>query len=800
MKDSTLSERALILAPRGRDATLAASILLESGIHAQPCDSLPTLIDELNIGAAFVIATEEALITADLAPLVSWLDRQEKWSDLPFVLLTTGGGGLERNPAARRFLDVLVNVTFVERPFHPTTLVSIARAALRARRRQYEARARLDALRESEARYRALFENIDEGFCIIEFIDGPHGPLSDYVHIEANPAYAIHAGIPNVVGQRVRTMVPDEADSWVARYRHVLETGEPVRFEQELVATGRHLELASFRAGPPERRQVAVLFQDITARKRAELALRDLNNNLERRVSEAVAEQRLIASIVEGTDAFVQVADLDYRWMAINNAAANEFERIFGHRPRVGESMLDVLADQPEHQAAVKAAWSRALEGDEYTEIESFGDPARDRRFYEMKFNVLRNAEGRQIGAYQFVYDVTDRLAEQQRLIKAEEALRHTQKIEAIGQLTGGVAHDFNNLLTIIKSSTDLLRRTDLTDERRGRYVEAISDTVDRASKLTGQLLAFARRQALKPEVFDVGQRVQNITEMLRTVIGSRIELSIEFDCEDCHVEVDASQFETALINMTVNARDAMDGEGTLTIRVSAEKSIPRIHDQGSRAGTFVALTITDTGSGIPADSLEHIFEPFYTTKGVGKGTGLGLSQVYGFAKQSGGDIAVQSKVGQGSTFTLYLPRASVKTVQTGTPDIKAIRDSADGRGSRLLVVEDNVEVGRFSTQLLQDLGYQTTWAANADQALALLSERRDEFDAVFTDVVMPGMSGVELGREIRRRYPGMPVVLTSGYSEVLAQDGRHGFELLQKPYAVEDLSRVLRRVTHLPP
>lgn len=796
MRDTTLSERALILAPRGRDAPIASAILQEAGIRAQPCASLPALVHQLNAGAAFVIVTEENLVTADVAPLAAWLDEQENWSDLPFILLTPGGGGLERNPAARRFLHILGNVTFLERPFHPTTLVSIARAALRARRRQYEARARLEALRESETRYRALFENIDEGFCIIEFIDGPHGPSSDYIHVEANPAYELHAGITNVVGQKVRTMVPDEADSWVARYRHVLETGESIRFEQELVATGRHLELAAFRAGPPDRRQVAVVFQDITSRKRAERALRDLNDTLERRVTEAIAEQRLIASIVEGTDAFVQVADLNYRWMAINPAAAGEFERIFGRRPRIGQSMLDLLADQPEHRRDVQAVWSRALAGEEFTEVATFGDPGRDRRYYEMKFNVLRDENGKQIGAYQFVYDVTERLAEQQRLFQAEEALRQAQKMEAVGQLTGGVAHDFNNLLTIIKSSTDLLRRPGLSEERQTRYVEAISDTVDRASKLTGQLLAFARRQALKPEVFDANKRIQGIADMLRTVIGSRIALSTHFDCDDCYVEVDASQFETALINMVVNARDAMDGQGSLTIRISDESAVPPIGDQAAYAGAFVAMAITDTGSGIAPDQIEHIFEPFYTTKGVGKGTGLGLSQVYGFAKQSGGDVSVESEPGRGTTFTLYLPRAEAGAVVHRASDFGNDHSSPDGRGSRLLVVEDNVEVGKFSTQLLQDLGYDTTWAANADQALALLSEEKNGFDAVFTDVVMPGMSGVELGREIRRRYPDLPIVLTSGYSEVLAQEGRHGFELLQKPYAVEELSQVLRRVT----
>lgn len=380
-------------------------------------------------------------------------------------------------------------------------------------------------------------------------------------------------------------------------------------------------------------------------------------------------------------------------------------------------------------------------------------------------------------------------------LERAQEALRQAQKMEAIGQLTGGVAHDFNNLLTIIRSSADLLRRPDLSEERRTRYVEAIAETVERASKLTGQLLAFARRQALRPEVFDVPARIVSIVDMLRAVVGSRIQITTEFGCGRCFVEADAAQFETALVNMAVNARDAMDGEGTLTLGVRSAASMPPMRGDTSVAGDFVAVSITDTGSGIPPADLPHIFEPFFTTKEIGKGTGLGLSQVYGFTKQSGGDLTVESVVGRGTTFTLYLPRGygdparPLEWVSTQpAPD--------EGQGRRVLVVEDNLQVGEFSTQMLRDLGYLTIWVTSADEALRELSAGPDRFDAVFSDVVMPGMSGVDLGREIRRRYPQLPIVLTSGYSDALAQEGRHGFELLQKPYAAEELSRILRRST----
>jgi signal transduction histidine kinase/CheY-like chemotaxis protein len=374
---------------------------------------------------------------------------------------------------------------------------------------------------------------------------------------------------------------------------------------------------------------------------------------------------------------------------------------------------------------------------------------------------------------------------------QAEEQLRQAQKMEAVGQLTGGVAHDFNNLLTIIKSSTDLLRRPDLSEERRRRYVDAIADTVDRASRLTGQLLAFARRQALKPEVFDVAARIRGITDMLRTIVGSRIRIVTDVACEDCIVEADVSQFETAIVNMAVNARDAMEGEGTLTIRIHTVPDVPGVHARSELA----AVSLSDTGSGIPPERLSHIFEPFFTTKEVGKGTGLGLSQVYGFAKQSGGDVDVESAPGRGTTFTLYLPKVDGEA-DLASPSAGAANPSPveHGRGLRVLVVEDNAEVGAFSTQILEDLGYETTLATNGHEALEQLS-RGLPYDAVFSDVVMPGMGGIELGHEVRRRYPGLPVVLTSGYSEVLAEEGRHGFELLHKPYAAEELSRVLRRV-----
>ena len=377
-------------------------------------------------------------------------------------------------------------------------------------------------------------------------------------------------------------------------------------------------------------------------------------------------------------------------------------------------------------------------------------------------------------------------------LMVAEEQLRQSQKMEAVGQLTGGVAHDFNNLLTVIKSSSDLLKRPNLTEERRDRYVGAISDTVDRAAKLTGQLLAFARRQALKPEVFDACESLRQLADMMGTLTGSRVQVVTELPDSPCFVNADPSQFDTALVNMAVNARDAMDGQGRLTIAVTTIDSLPAIRTHPAQDGPYVAVSITDTGMGIAAGQLEHIFEPFFTTKEIGKGTGLGLSQVFGFAKQSEGEIVVASTLGEGTTFTLYLRGVAAPAERTG---IEIASSLVDGCGTRVLVVEDNADVGTFTTQSLNDLGYITVLAADGAAALAELARDADRFDVVFTDVVMPGIGGIELGQEVRRLYHDLPVVLTSGYSHVLAENGTFGFDLLNKPYSIEQLSQMLNKV-----
>ena len=388
---------------------------------------------------------------------------------------------------------------------------------------------------------------------------------------------------------------------------------------------------------------------------------------------------------------------------------------------------------------------------------------------------------------------LTNAMLEQRttELLRSETALRQSQKLEALGQLTGGVAHDFNNLLAVINSSVELLRSHRLPAEHCDYYLGLIHDTVGRAVKLTGQLLAFARQQPLIPEVFDVDRQVQSVIELIKPLVGARMEVVHRFCAQEgCFALADVSQFDTALLNLAVNARDAMNANGQLVIVVQKVDRIPAGPGRGPRQGEFVAVSASDTGCGIASEKLEAIFEPFYTTKEAGRGTGLGLSQVFGFAKQSGGEVNVSSEPGKGSVFTLYLPRAE----RAAEPQPAAAPEPAIScQGVGVLLVEDNEALGQITCEILEVLDYRPVWAPSAAAALKLLADDAGRFGLVFSDVVMPGMNGIEFGEQVRRQYPGLPVVLTSGYNSVMAEQGQHAFELVLKPYTSDMLAKAFR-------
>ena len=536
MKRTTLSERAIVLAPRGRDAAIAAAMLGEVKLEAVTCPSLPALIAELDRGAAFVLVTEEAIATTDLHPLSAWIADQEEWSDLSFILLTSRGGGLERNPAAGRHLDLLGNVTFVERPFHPTTLISLARSAVRGRRRQYEARARL-------------------------------------------------------------------------------------------------------------------------------VALRELNETLERRVEDTVAERET-----------------------------------------------------------------------------------------------------------------------------AMAQLHEAQKLETIGQLTGGVAHDMNNLLTPITGALDLLnRRYGGTDPRAARLLDGALQSAERAKLLVNRLLGFARRQALETRPVDVAALLDGMRDLLASSIGAAIELRMAAAHDLPPALADPNQLELALLNLGVNSRDAMPDGGVLTVAAERVAVGPGGAPQ-LKPGAYVRLSVVDTGTGMDEATLAKAVEPFFSTKEVGRGTGLGLSMVHGLAAQLDGGFELSSKPGEGTRADLYLPITETVLPPAGPSHTGPVTAS---QPLVLLLVDDEDLVRTGTAAMLRDLGHEVHEAAGGGQALSLIGAGLS-LDALVTDYMMPQINGAELARRADELRPGLPVLVVTGYA---GGDLAIGWPQLAKPFRQTDLSAALERV-----
>jgi signal transduction histidine kinase/CheY-like chemotaxis protein len=551
--NQTISERALILAPRGRDAAIAAAMLREADIQSAIAADIAALVRELRAGAGFAVVTEEALRGADLHGLAAFLQDQEEWSDFPFILLTERGGGLERNPAARRFLETLGNVTFLERPFHPTTLVSLARAALRARRRQYDARSRLEEIREGER------------------------------------------------------------------------------------------------------------------------ALRNLAAELERRVEERTRE-----------------------------------------------------------------------------------------------------------------------------LMAAEEALRQSQKMEAVGQLTGGLAHDFNNLLTGISGSLQLMQ-TRLSQGRVNeldRYITAADGAARRAASLTHRLLAFSRRQTLDPKPTNINRLIAGLEELIRRTVGPGIQVEVVGAAGLWTALVDRNQLENALLNLCINARDAMPEGGRITIETANKWLDERAaRERELSPGQYISLCVTDTGTGMTPEVIKRAFDPFFTTKPLGQGTGLGLSMIYGFARQSGGQVRIYSEVGKGTTMCLYLPRHQGRDEDAQIAHEWEVAPRAT-EGQTVLVVDDEPTVRMLVSEVLQELGYTAIEVADGSTGLQVLrSDQR--IDLLITDVGLPGgINGRQVADGAREVRPDLKVLFITGYAENAVVGNGHlepGMQVLAKPFPMEALATRIR-------
>jgi PAS domain S-box-containing protein len=503
-----------------------------------------------------------------------------------------------------------------------------------------------------------------------------------------------------------------------------------------------------------------------------------------RQAQQALLEaERRFRILVQGvTDYAIFMLDPDGK-VANWNAGA---QRIKGYTPDevVGQHFSRFYTAEDREDGVPDRALETARTTGRY-EAEGWRVRKDGTRFWaSVVIDAIKDESGELIGFAKVTRDMTEKREAQIRLEESREHLFRSQKMEALGQLTGGLAHDFNNLLTAILGGADLALRNLGDQERLQRMLDGIRASAQRGAGITKQLLAFARAQALETKTIDLRTFLPDVTTLLRPSVRSNIDLIIEISDHLWNIDADPGALELALLNLAFNARDAMSDGGTL--KISASNELLQGSPDGLR-GEHVALRVADTGHGISREAMERVFEPFFTTKAFGEGTGLGLSQVFGFAKQSGGAITVESRVGEGSTFTLYLP------VSHGTVRVSESQDGQLHEHGRVLVVEDDVLVAELAGGMLGELGFDATVTHSAKEALERLSgEQRPTL--IFSDIVMPGgISGLELARKVRDRFPELPILLTSGYSEHSA--GLHGFPILQKPYELSTLAEALAKV-----
>ncbi|HWT51140.1 MAG TPA: PAS domain S-box protein [Caulobacter sp.] len=399
----------------------------------------------------------------------------------------------------------------------------------------------------------------------------------------------------------------------------------------------------------------------------------------------------------------------------------------------------------------------------------------------------IRDESGRLVGYAKITRDITDKKQAQIELEKARDRISHNQKMEALGQLTGGVAHDFNNLLMVVGGQAHLLRAKVGDDPKALRALDAIETSALRGQDLTRHLLSFARRQRLQTTVAPLSERMSGVRDLIATSLPANIELRIDLPDELWAVEIDQGELDLAILNLAVNARDAMPSGGRLTI---SARNVTLPPSDEALSGDFVEIGVADTGTGIAPDILERVFEPFFTTKDIDKGTGLGLSHVYGFAQQAGGDVQVRSALGKGTRFLIYLPRSGA----TATPKAEAEANERPVDAADILLVEDNPDVAEVAAGLLERLGHKVRLASNATSALAVLQDGAPP-DLVFSDIVMAGeMDGLALARVLRERYPELPILLATGYSQAAEKLG-DAFRVLRKPYSLDELKSAISAV-----
>ena len=667
-----LSERAIILAPHGRDSQIALMILQEAGFPAIITHDLGGMCRELISGAGLAIIADEALRGVDISPLLSLLANQPAWSDQPIVLLTHHGGP-DQNPSAR-LGKLLGNVTFLERPFHPATLVSLVTTAVRGRRRQYEARSRMEDLRESEQRLQHALKAGRLGSWQLE---------AEFFELDCSAISKTHFGrdehAPFTYQDWLGSVYPEDQPRMQSALQRSLDSGDDFIIEFRNLWPDGSLHWVDVRARAIRARNgrvslLAGVTSDITERKLAEQQLRRLNETLEQQVEERTSQLR--------------------------------------------------------HN---------------------------------------------------------------------EEVLRQSQKMEAVGQLTGGIAHDFNNMLTGIIGSLELLRRRlarGRTEDLDG-LIDLGVTSANRAAALTHRLLAFSRRQSLDSKPVEMNELVNSMGELLHRSVNESIRLDMCLDPQLWTAEADPNQLESALLNLVLNARDAMPDGGMLMIETFNRKLDRTFTNayENLLPGDYVVLSVTDTGCGMPENVISRAFDPFFTTKPIGQGTGLGLSMIYGFTKQSHGHVSIESQVGNGTTVQLFLPRFRGETQAEETTEHATATEAREGE--TILIVEDDPAVRALVSQVLSELGYAYLEAGDAVGAIPIL-ESSQRIDLMISDVGLPGMNGRQLADIGRQMRADLKVLFITGYAENAG--ARAGFldtgmQMITKPFAFDQLTAKVREM-----